>query len=317
MHLVHRLLVDAGTLASHFASVDPRLLALALVFHLGNHGLRSLAWRNVLAAAYPEQRVGLVPITAAYAAGVALNAIAPARGGDVVKVALARAAIPEASMVTVAATMPVLMVFDMLAGTALLLGLGLFGGLALTAHLPSPGAAAGWLGAHAPMAGAAAAAVSAAGFLLARRARGFLAGLWEQLRQGGAILAAPRCYLTRVALVQAASWACRIGVVMCLLAAFGLPASPAVAGVVMVVAGISTVVPLTPGGAGTQQVLLAYALGGVASAGAAVTFSIGMQAGITAVNALLGIAGTMVACRTLRPIAALRTSLRLARATAG
>ena len=97
--------------------MDPRLLAIALVFHLANHGLRSLAWRNVLAAAYPDRRVGLLPVMAAYAAGVALNAIAPARGGDATKVALVRAQIPGSSQVTVAATMPVLMVFDMLAGT--------------------------------------------------------------------------------------------------------------------------------------------------------------------------------------------------------
>ena len=32
----------------------PRLLAAALLLHVGNHGLRSLAWRNVLAAAYPD-----------------------------------------------------------------------------------------------------------------------------------------------------------------------------------------------------------------------------------------------------------------------
>ena len=124
------------------------------------------------------------------------------------------------------------------------------------------------------------------------------------------MLGTPRRYLSQVALVQAASWGCRIAVVMCLLGAFGLPASPAVAGVVMVVAGLSTVVPLTPGGAGTQQVLLAYALAGVASAGATVSFSIAMQAGITAVNALLGVAGAMVACQTLRPIAALGAPAR-------
>ena len=173
MELVHKLLVAASGLASHFASVDPRLLAIALVFHLANHGLRSLAWRNVLAAAYPDRRVGLLPVMAAYAAGVALNAIAPARGGDATKVALVRAQIPGSSLVTVAATMPVLMVFDMLAGTILLLGIGLFGGLPLTAHPPSIGAAASWLGAHAVLAAAGGAALGLVD--LARWFAGFVA----------------------------------------------------------------------------------------------------------------------------------------------
>ena len=114
--------------------------------------------------------------------------------------------------------------------------------------------------------------------------------------------------------MQAGAWLCRIGVVLCLLAAFGLHADPLVAATVMVLFGVSTLVPLTPGGAGTQQVMLAYALSQTATATAIVSFSIGMQAGITAVNALLGLAGAMLAFRTLCPMAAARSALRLARA---
>jgi hypothetical protein len=39
-----------------------------------------------------------------------------------------------------------------------------------------------------------------------------------------------------------------------------------------------------------------------------------MQASITAVNALLGVAATMAVCRTLRPVHAVRTALASARA---
>ena len=72
--------------------------------------------------------------------------------------------------------------------------------------------------------------------------------------------------------------------------------------------------PLTPGGAGTQQVLLTLALQQTASAAAVVSFSVGMQAGITAVNALLGLAAAMAVCRTVRPVAAVRAALDAARA---
>jgi hypothetical protein len=82
---------------------------------------------------------------------------------------------------------------------------------------------------------------------------------------------------------------------------------------VMILCGVSTLVPLTPGGAGTQQVMLAYALSQTATAAAVVSFSVGMQAGITAVNALLGLGAAMIAFRTLRPHAALRSALQLAR----
>ena len=101
---------------------------------------------------------------------------------------------------------------------------------------------------------------------------------------------------------------------MCLLAGFGLPASVPTAAVVMVLCGASTLVPLTPGGAGAQQVMVALALSQTASAAAVVSFSVGMQAGVTAVNALLGLAGAMAAFRTLRPLAAMRGALAAARA---
>ena len=85
----------------------------------------------------------------------------------------------------------------------------------------------------------------------------------------------------------------------CLLAAFRLRASVPAAGLVMVVAGLSTLVPLTPGGAGKQQAMVAYAMHQTVTTAAAVSFSLGMQAGVTVVNALLGIAAAMVAFRTL------------------
>jgi uncharacterized membrane protein YbhN (UPF0104 family) len=102
--------------------------------------------------------------------------------------------------------------------------------------------------------------------------------------------------------------------VYCLMLAFGLQATVPRAALVMVLCGASTLVPLTPGGAGTQQVMLTYALGQIATATAVLTFSIGMQAGITAVNTLLGVVAAMITFRTVRPVAALRSGLQLARA---
>lgn len=122
--------------------------------------------------------------------------------------------------------------------------------------------------------------------------------------------------LARRVLVQAAAWGCRIAVVYFLLAAFGLPASVPTAALVMVVSGLSTLVPLTPGGTGTQQVLLAYALQQTVTAAAAISFSLGMQAGVTAVNAVLGVAAAMVAFCTVRPLAAVRSGLAQARGRA-
>jgi uncharacterized membrane protein YbhN (UPF0104 family) len=303
------LLAAAESVGERLMTVDPRLGLLALAFHVANHVLRSVAWRNVIAAAYPATRVPLLGIASAYATGVALNAIAPARGGDAAKVALARAAVPGSSVPTLAATMSILVVFDLVLATALVVVLGVLGVVPLDFASAASGIAA-----RVPLAVALAVAACGLLWIAVRHARRRIAALWGRVRQGGAVLRTPRRYVRTVLVFQAAAWACRIAVVFCLLAAFGLPASVPLAGLVMVLAGASTIVPLTPGGAGTQQVLLALALQQTASAAAVVSFSVGMQASITAVNALLGVAAAMAVCRTIRPVAALRAAFAAARA---
>jgi uncharacterized membrane protein YbhN (UPF0104 family) len=287
-----------------FGEVDVRLAALALCFHLANHVLRSVAWRNVLAAAYPDRRVRLLDIGAAYAIGVALNAVLPGRGGDAAKVLLARSRVPGSSVPTIAATMSVIVLFDAVAATLLVLVVCLTGAVPFAPSLPAPSAVA-------LLAVVLVVLAVVVGALAAPRVASLLDMLRHRIAQGGAILRTPRRYARQVVLVQAGAWMCRIAVVFFLLAAFQLPASVPTAGLVMVVAGLSTLVPLTPGGAGTQQAMLAYALRQTASAAGAVSFSVGMQAGVTVVNALLGVAAAMVAFRTLRPLAAARSGLNL------
>ena len=302
--LLHTL-ADAG---EQFGRVDARLVAVALALHVANHLLRSLAWRNVLMAAYPQRRIPLPGIASAYAVGVALNAVVPGRGGDAAKLALARAQIEKSSVATIASTMAVVACFDLAAATVIVLCVCVTGALPFAPSLPVPGRAS-W-----PAIALAGAAAAIGGALIAQRLHAPLVRLREQARLGGAILRTPGRYLRRVAALQACAWACRIAVVTLLLHAFGLQAGVTTAALVMVLCGASTLVPLTPGGAGTQQVMLAYALGQAAGAGVVLSFSVGMQAGVTAVNAVLGVVAAMFAFRTIRPIVAIRSGLSVARA---
>jgi uncharacterized membrane protein YbhN (UPF0104 family) len=114
-------------------------------------------------------------------------------------------------------------------------------------------------------------------------------------------------------LPQLGAWSCRIGVVLCLLAAFELPATVPVALLVIVLGGLATAVPAAPGGLGTQQLLLVYALHETASAANVLSFSLGMQAGVTVMNMRVGLAAAMLAFRTLRPVAAIRSSVAVSR----
>jgi uncharacterized membrane protein YbhN (UPF0104 family) len=269
--------------ADRLAALDGRWLALALALQLANLGLRALALRNVLAAAYPRMRVRLLDVGAAYAAGVALNAYVPARGGEALKVAIIRLRIPESSVATIAASSGVILVFDAVMGVALL-ATGWW--LGVVPALPQPSLLAVSL--------VLAVVVLGASVLVA------LPRLRARMAEGLAILATPRQYLRRVVPVQLGAWACRLGVAYAVLAAFHLPATVPLAALVVLAGGVSTLVP-TPGGAGVQQLLVVYALKQSASAASALSFSIGMQVGVTVVNSLVGLAALAFVFQTLRP----------------
>ncbi|HSI97974.1 MAG TPA: hypothetical protein VK926_06390, partial [Gaiellaceae bacterium] len=62
---------------------------------------------------------------------------------------------------------------------------------------------------------------------------------------------------------------------------------------------------------GTQQVLATYALHGVVSVATAVSFSFGLQLGVTVVNTAVGLVALMVLFRTVRPQAAVASTRAL------
>ena len=80
--------------------LDARFLLIALLVQLANLGFRSLAWRGVVAAAYPDRRIPVFPVVASYAAGVAVNAFTPARAGELAKAMLLRTRLPGSSVAT-------------------------------------------------------------------------------------------------------------------------------------------------------------------------------------------------------------------------
>jgi len=289
---VNAALATLDSFSDQVAALDARWILVALAFQLGNLGCRAVAWRGVLAAAYPDARIRLPDVGAAYAAGVAANAYLPARGGEAVKIALVRLRIPGSTVAGVGASNGVILLFDTAVGASLLT-LAWTLGLVPALPRPSPLTVAG-----------AAAAVAVAAIVVAAVPR-----LRANLRQGVSILASPRRYLRRGVPYQAGAWACRIGVAFAMLAAFGVPATVPIAGLVVVASGMSTLVPATPGGAGTQQLLIVVALQQVASAASALSFSIGMQVGITLVNTIVGLVAIMLVFGTMRP-AAIRAALR-------
>ena len=183
MDFLERGLAALEAAGDQLAHLDARFLVPALALQLGGLGLRAVSSRrNVLAAAYPDRRVSLASVVGAYVAGVGLNAFLPARGGDLVKLALVRSRLPGSNVSTIVATLSVVVALDLVVGGALLVSLAAFGVSDL--RIPSVGPALLLLVPVALAAGFAA-------FRLApRRARTLVA----HLAQGAAVLRTPGRY---------------------------------------------------------------------------------------------------------------------------
>jgi uncharacterized protein (TIRG00374 family) len=272
-----------------FTAISWAPLVLAVVCHLGRIAARSRAWRNVIAAAYPDAEVQWRQVLGGYVAGLGANAILPGRGGDLLRLYIVKHRVDGSTYPTLASTMLADGIVDFVFASLLILWALSSGILPGRDTLPVlPGSDWLWVF-HNPRQ-----SLIIAGFFLAivlvvigiwfPRITAF----WERVRQGLTILRTPRRYLREVALWDAVDWALRITSIFFFLRAFDLPATLYNALVYQVAGSLSTALPLTPGGIGTEQALLVYLFGDVAGSSQILSFSVGVKLVTIAVNVTLG-----------------------------
>jgi uncharacterized membrane protein YbhN (UPF0104 family) len=296
-----QLLHAFEVLSDHLRSIGWGALAAAAGLHTAKIVVRTRSWRNILAAAYPQASVRWRSVFGAYTSGAAVNAVLPARGGDVLKLYLIKRRIEGSAYPTLVATLAVDTLFDVVVSTALLvwaLRLGVLPGLDVLPRLPSIDWS--WAAKHPHLALAVGSVVVAAGAVAAVWLRRRLRAFARQLREGGAILREPGRYLRQVVSWQAADWALRLATIYWLLRAFGLPANVHNALLVQVTQSLSTVLPLTPAGIGTEQGLIVYVFSGRAPAARVLSFSVGMKLALMTVNLLIGFTAIALMLGTLR-----------------
>jgi uncharacterized membrane protein YbhN (UPF0104 family) len=112
---------------------------------------------------------------------------------------------------------------------------------------------------------------------------------WARVRQGLTILTDRRRYVREVFAIQAAAWVVRFAAFWFLLEAFNVGGSVRNVMLVYAVAAVSSLVPLTPGGAGVQQALLVKVFAGTASGATVAAYSVGQQIALAAFSAGLGL----------------------------
>jgi uncharacterized membrane protein YbhN (UPF0104 family) len=283
------------------AAVGWGALGLAVGFHVLRLALRVRGWQNILKASYPGTQIGYWPIFGSYLAGVGINAIVPARGGDVVKLYLARHRIKGSSYPTLTSTLFVETLFDLVVGIGLFLWALQAGLLPGLPDLPAiPAFDWSFVVEHPRLAALLGSLLLAGLLLLAAWGSRQVVAFRAKLSLGFAALNDRRAYLKNVVSFQALSWLARVGSTFCFLRAFHVNATAETTAAVLVVQGLSTLLPFTPGGAGTQQAVLVFALGGAAARSTILAFAFGQQLVVTIVNVALGFGSVAVMTRTLR-----------------
>jgi uncharacterized membrane protein YbhN (UPF0104 family) len=285
----------------HLAAVKWEFLGLAIACHVIKLLFRAGAWRAIVRAAYPGQRLKYRTALGAYVAGVGVNSIVPARGGDVVKLYLVKHRLPEMSYAALAPTLVVETMFDFVTAGALIvwaLAIGVLPTHELYSRLPD----VDWkfLLRHERASGIAlgvAFVLAVVGFIWARRRYDEFR---VHVRQGFAILRNRRRFFYAVLVPQAISWVFRIASLFFFLKAFGVTANVHNALLAQVVDSLATLFPATPGGAGTKQGLTEFLFRGRGvSHTLLLAFSVGMNIAIVVVNLVMGLIAIGLMARTL------------------
>lgn len=271
-------------------------LMLAICCHLLKTMCTSRAWRNAVAASYPEEEVRWRSLYAAYLSGVGVNAVIPARAGDAVRLYLAHRAVPSSTYTTLASTLLVLSVFDTAMAVVIFgyaLTLGVLPGFGSLGRLP--GFDFGFF-AHNPE--------FSAVLLIVLVIFGVMGFFWLRLhvaefklrvRQGLAVMFDRTRYLREVALWQAGDWTLRFVAIWFFLDAFGVPQSIRNVLLVQVTQSLATLVPISPGGIGTEQAFIVYVFNGTGIGRATLlAFSVGMKLTLIVTNVIIGFSALFV-----------------------
>jgi hypothetical protein len=246
--------------ADRVLAVDPWWLAGGVLLHLLQQVVRTRGWFNIIRASGPEAReLRARDVTLAYLAGVGLNGVVPARGGDLAKLYLIRRRAPRIRWSTLLATFVPETLFESALGVALIVWAGSQGLLPVpTAPGELPWIDVSLVISHPVLSAAVAAAACAVLVLLVRTLRGQGRVLLARMRLGLAILDRPRDFLCGVVTWHPLARVIRLGSLACFLAAFALPVTAATVVLVMAAQSGTRIIPIAPASAGLRIAMLGY-----------------------------------------------------------
>jgi uncharacterized membrane protein YbhN (UPF0104 family) len=290
-----------GIFFHHLTAVRWDMLGLAIACHATKLVFRSWAWRAIVNAAYPDSPLKFRSALGAYVAGVGVNSIVPARGGDVVKMYLAKQRIQGGSYFTLTPTLIVETMLDFVVASCFLgwaMAIGALPVHQVYARLPT----VDWkfLLRHDRVTIFVLVALLIILIALFVYARSRWADFKARVGAGFTILHNRSRFVLHVLVPQSISWVLRIGSLFFFLKAFRVPATIHNALLAQVVDSLSTLFPASPGGAGTKQGLTEFLFHKQQiSHTLLLAFSVGMNITIVVANLLFGLIAIGLMARTL------------------
>src|SRR5262249_61596445 len=240
-------------------AINPWFLAVGTALYLLNEVVRTHGWVNILRCAFPGQPLRERHVQMAYLAGSGLNAIIPARGGAVVKLALVKRHIPNAGWSTLVATFVPETLFETLFGAALVAWMFARGFLPVPNQLGElPAFDASFVIDHPGLTLILVIGAVALATIVIRIARRSGRATAERFKQGLRILGTPKRYLTGVVSWQALARLIRLGSLAAFMGAFHLPVTLETTVLVMAAQGAGRILPLGPASAGLRLAMLSY-----------------------------------------------------------
>lgn len=271
--------------AIHFVPLVGALICQGLFLTV-----RTRSWFNALRAAYPNAEFPWRNIWAAEIAANGISSIIPAHAGAAVRLYLGKHTVKDSNYATVGSSFLVDAPFDMAVGLIFVIygftkgvfpklpDLSKLNAFDLSFFAQHPRFAVFFV-TLVPI------LLLALFAYLSVRVRDF----WANVRQGIALLRDRDAYLRGAALPQFIGLIFRIASIWLMLEAFNIDASMTIVLTVLSVQVVSSMIPLTPQGAGVQQALLISALAGVATTTAIATYAVGQQLAIAVFNAAFGL----------------------------
>ncbi|MBN9622828.1 MAG: flippase-like domain-containing protein, partial [Actinobacteria bacterium] len=256
-------------------------IVAGVILQTANTSLAALAWFGILRAS-PLSGVSYRIVLASYATAVALNSFLPANIGTWVMLLMFTALFAGATFPMMFSGIVVQKIPFSVFNIALYLYLFLSVAGSFSIKL-------GFLAEHT---GLVVAILIGAVVLIAMLYRVFrkkLAGLRDQVLDGGAVLRSPRRFLIDVCLPSLGSYLARLAVVGVFLAAYSIPATFHNIATVTASNSISNTMSATPGGVGVTQAMNSLALSGSTDSATATAYSISQQLVTSAWNIVFAV----------------------------